>query len=258
MTIERQLEGLRRPAPAYLLEAVELGVGLVDGYQVFDSPLGLVAVAFNPGGVSAVDLADGGFPDRFLARFGRRLRSAAPPGPWISRIERALEQGRPGSLPVDLRSVTAFQRKILEIAATIPRGEVRPYSWLARIAGRPGASRAVGSTMARNPVPLIVPCHRVVRSDGHIGNYSLGGSQNKWNLLNAEGAHPADLEALAADGVRFVGSNTTRIYCYPTCRQARRITGGHRRLFHTSGEAEAAGYRSCRVCRPSEDDLTPI
>lgn len=256
MTIEAQLQRLRRPAPGRLAEAVELGLGLVDGYQVFDSPLGPVAVAFNPAGVSAVDLHDAGLFDRFLARFGRRLRPAAPPAAWGGRIERALEQGRPGSLPVDLRSVTAFQQTILAIAATIPRGEVRPYSWLARVAGRPGASRAVGSTMARNPVPLIVPCHRVVRSDGHIGNYSLGGPENKWDLLTAEGANPADLEALAASGVRFVGSDSTGIYCFPTCRNARRVTGHHRRLFHSSGEAEAAGYRACRLCRPAEEVAT--
>ena len=76
------------------------------------------------------------------------------------------------------------------IATTIPRGQVRPYQWLAQEAGKPGAARAVGSTMANNPVPLIVPCHRVVRADGSIGQYSLGGVENKRLLLAVEGWNP--------------------------------------------------------------------
>ena len=56
----------------------------------------------------------------------------------------------------------------------IPSGEVRPYGWVAREIGRPKAVRAVGSALGRNPVPVLIPCHRVVRSDGHVGNYGLG------------------------------------------------------------------------------------
>jgi O-6-methylguanine DNA methyltransferase len=250
--VESRLGSLRVAAPASLLTEVELGTGLVDGYTVVTSPVGEVIVAFNPNGVSAVDLADEGFGDRFRARFFRSLVAAEPPAVWVNRIEEALDRGRPGLLPIDFRSVTPFQQRILELAATIPRGQVRPYSWLARAAGKPGAARAVGSTMARNPVPLIVPCHRVIRSDGKIGNYSLGGPENKWELLAFEGAEPDRIESIAAAGVRLLGSDTTGIFCFPTCHQARRISESHLRRFRSESEAKSSGFRPCRICRPGD------
>ena len=75
-------------------------------------------------------------------------------------------------------------------ALEIPRGEVRPYGWIAAEIGRPKAVRAVGTALGHNPVPLIVPCHRVVRTDGTIGQYSLGGPGNKRTILSAEGLDP--------------------------------------------------------------------
>jgi O-6-methylguanine DNA methyltransferase len=237
-------------SPPGLLSSVELATGLADGFGVYDSPVGRVMVAFNPAGVSAVDLEDEGYEDRFRSRFGREIRRARPPAGWDVMIGKAIERGTPGQLPIDLGSVSWFQRQVLETTATIPRGEVRPYSWLAIQVGRPGAARAVGTTMARNPLPLIIPCHRVVRSDGRIGVYSLGGTDNKWLLLREEGANPEALEDLAARGIRVVGSDTTGIYCHPTCRNARRISDRHRRLFHSATEAAEAGYRPCHVCRP--------
>ena len=82
-------------------------------------------------------------------------------------------------------------------ALEIPRGEVRPYGWIAAEIGRPRAVRAVGTALGHNPVPLIVPCHRVVRTDGTIGQYSLGGPGNKRTILAAEGLDPEALEAAA-------------------------------------------------------------
>ena len=84
----------------------------------------------------------------------------------------------------------------------------------------------MGNALAANPVPLVVPCHRVVRADGRFGRYSLGADANKRRLLEAEGLDVADYEALAARGVRYLGSDSTGIYCHPTCRHARRITQG--------------------------------
>ncbi len=248
--IEADLNRLARPAPARMLMAVELGTGLVDGYTRYESPLGEVVVTFNPRGVSSVDLASGDFEDRFRSRYHRHLVAAMPPRAWQPVIGRAVEAGQPGNLPLDLTAVTEFQRQVLRIAGTIPRGQVRPYSWLAQTAGRPGAVRAVGSTMARNPVPLIVPCHRVVRSDGRIGKYSLGGPENKWSLLLVEGADPAHLEELAVNGIRYLGSDTTLIFCHPTCSNARRIAPSHLRHFPSKDSAASSGYRPCRVCRP--------
>lgn len=250
MTIEKELSTLRAEAPKKLVEAVELGTGIAEGFSIIDSHLGPLTVTFNPAGVSSVDLGSDGFEERFRSRFGRRLVEAHPPRHWRGWIEKAIDRGRPGRLPIDFRSVTPFQRSVLEVAATIPRGEVRPYSWLARRVGRPRAARAVGTTMARNPVPLIIPCHRVVRADGSFGKYSLGGATVKRKILDAEGARLDQLEDLASRGVKFLGSDTTKIYCLPSCRHARRISDPHRAQFRSNRDAERSGYRPCEVCKP--------
>jgi O-6-methylguanine DNA methyltransferase len=250
MSIEDTLATLRSPTPESLTTGALLGTGLVDGYQVFDSPVGDVVVSFNPLGVSSVDLADDASEDRFVGRFGRHMTPARPPQGWDKKIGRAIEQGTPADLPIDFRSVTAFRRQVLEVTSAIPRGQVRSYGWLARQVGNEGAVRAVGSTMASNPVPLIVPCHRVVRTDGTIGNYSLGGPHTKRQLLSHEGTDPDWLESLAARGVRFVGSDTTHVVCHPTCSNARRITDAHRVEFATMSAATESGFRPCRVCTP--------
>jgi methylated-DNA-[protein]-cysteine S-methyltransferase len=187
--IERQLAALRETAPAANLTAVELGTGLVDGYRTYDSPIGTVVVAFNPTGVSMVDLEEEA-EERFLSRFGRRLVPARPPSGWDRLIGSAIEAGTPGKLPLDLRVHSEFRRSVLLTAGTIPRGEVRSYGWLAEQVGSPRAFRAVGSTMAANTVPLIIPCHRVVRSDGSLGEYSMGGPENKVRLLEFEAGDP--------------------------------------------------------------------
>ncbi len=250
MNIENDLARLRSMAPPSVEPAVLLGTGISDGYAVFESPVGKVVVAFNPDGVSSVDLADDDAEDRFAERFHRRMLPARPPTGWEALIAKAIERGTPGSLPVDWRAVTGFQRSVLEETAKIPRGQVRSYGWLARHVGRDGAVRAVGSTMARNPVPLIVPCHRVVRTDGRIGNYSLGGPHNKRELLEHEGTDPSHLEQLATRGVRYLGSDTTGVFCHPTCGHARRITERHLVEFSSVTEATEAGFRPCLVCDP--------
>jgi O-6-methylguanine DNA methyltransferase len=249
-SIESELSGLRRPAPKTVTSGSLLGTGHVDGYARFESPVGEVIVSFNPRGISSVDLSDDASESRFQQRFRRRMIPARPPQGWEMRIGRAIERGTPGDLAVDFRSVTAFRRSVLEAAARIPHGQVRSYGWLAKQVGNEGAVRAVGSTMASNPVPLIVPCHRVVRTDGTIGNYSLGGPHNKRELLAHEGADPGWLEDLARRGVRYVGSDTTGIFCHPTCAHARRITPPHRVEFRSVDQAVTAGLRPCLVCAP--------
>lgn len=246
MNIEEELGSLRTEMPGPTTDAIRLGAGLIDGFDVFESPIGEVAIGFNIQGVSFVDLAAGFDPDQR----GRRTIEATPPKGWERKIERAIERGTPGDLPVDLTSVTAFQRSVLELAATIPFGQVRPYGWLADRIGNHGAVRAVGSTMAKNPLPLIIPCHRVVRSDGKIGNYSLGGTHNKIDLLDHEGVDLERLASLAARNIRFIGSDTTGIFCLPTCSHARRISDAHRVELRSAADADAAGFRPCKVCEP--------
>jgi len=82
--------------------------------------------------------------------------------------------------------MTTFQKKVLSVAKTIPRGEVRTYKWVAKECGAPGASRAVGSALSKNAKPFIIPCHRVIRSDGKVGGFVFGESR-KVKLLKSEG-----------------------------------------------------------------------
>lgn len=250
MSIESQLERLMGGLPDGISEGVALGTGIADGYDLYPSPLGEVAITFNVEGVSSVDLATDGYKERFVQRHGRRLFRAEPPSTWGRHIPEAVEAGTPGRLPVDLRSRSPFQARVLRIAATIPRGEVRPYGWLAREADRPGAARAVGSTMARNPIPLIIPCHRVVRSDGHLGEYSLGGSHNKWELLSHEGVEPAHLVELAEHRVRVQADPDTGRYHHPTCHLIRGSERWNVVDFTSTAGATAAGFRACEECRP--------
>jgi len=86
------------------------------------------------------------------------------------------------SCKLDLTGATPFFKRVLEITRSIPYGEVRSYSWIAGQAGKPLAARAVGQAMARNPVPIIVPCHRVVASDGSLGGFGGGLEMKTWLL----------------------------------------------------------------------------
>lgn len=250
MSIEKELGGLIGGLPEGLTEGVALGTGLADGYDLYETAIGEVVVTFNPDGVSSVDIADGSFDNRFKSRFGRSLLRAEAPTSWRKHIPTALDAGRPGKVPLDLRSVTPFQAEVLQVTATIPKGEVRPYAWLATEVARPKAIRAAGSAVARNPVPLIIPCHRVVRSDGHLGAYSLGGQDNKHELLESEGASPDWLEELASHHIRVRGNTSTGIYCHPTCQRIRRSKPDNVTDFRSGEEAGAAGLRPCQICRP--------
>jgi len=252
-TIEAAMADLAVPAPSSLRPAVLIETGLADAYARIDSVIGPLVVAWNGRGVSMVDVALDAptFEARHRALTGRAAFASSPmPSALARAIERRLDGDRRTRIELDLRGHTAFEQDVWRKALEIPRGEVRPYGWVAAEIGRPKAVRAVGTALGHNPVPLIVPCHRVVRTDGTIGQYSLGGPANKRAILRSEGLDPDELEGLAARGIRYLGSDTTGVACLPTCRNARRIASGHRVPFRSWGAVEAAGYRACRDCRP--------
>jgi methylated-DNA-[protein]-cysteine S-methyltransferase len=97
-------------------------------------------------------------------------------------------QLRSFSTPSDLSGLPLFTQAVLKITAKIPYGEVRSYRWVAERLGKPKATRAVGNALARNPIPIIIPCHRVVRADGSLGGYALG-LDWKRKLLELEQSH---------------------------------------------------------------------
>jgi O-6-methylguanine DNA methyltransferase len=143
------------------------------------------------------------------------------------------------SVPVDLSEVPDFQRRVLETARTIPFGEARPYAWVAERIGHPRAVRAVGTALGRNPVPLILPCHRVWRSDGGLGGY-LFGVEIKSRLLQLERTTPV-----------LEGCTTTRIVCRVGCVHGRHMRSENRVVFASVEDARTVGYRPCKVCRPA-------
>ncbi len=204
-----------RPNPAELLGHLDLAA----------SPTGITRVSFRRGQAKQEEPGGG--------RIGQMLRQAR------EELEEYLAGDRTFfTVRVDLSQVPEFDRVALEVASHIPYGEVRTYKWIAEQLGQPQAARAVGGAMAGNPVPLIVPCHRVVRSDGGLGGYSFG-LIHKEALLNMERS------------IRpYVGCASTKTYCRKGCVHERRIREGGRIHFAASADAKTSGYRPCQLCKP--------
>ncbi len=156
-----------------------------------NSPLGPLFVAVNEQGLCAVDF--GRQEADFLARLDPRARLAKNPKA-VQSVTAQLREYFSGDcssfkLPVDLRKLTAFQRSVLEITGRIASGQVWTYHRIAEELGRPRSSRPVGQALARNPVPIVIPCHRVIASNGSLGGYTGGsGIKAKRWLLQLEGA----------------------------------------------------------------------
>jgi len=165
------------------------GKGMRIKYTIAKSTLGDVLVAATERGVSAVYLGDAG------TRLATELRDEYPRAEivaekgafsdWVEEIVSRVEGGAPRrELPLDLQA-TAFQRRVWQELQKIPRGRTRTYAQVAKAVGKPGAIRAVARACATNPVSVVVPCHRVVRSDGNLAGYRWGISR-KQTLLNRE------------------------------------------------------------------------
>jgi AraC family transcriptional regulator of adaptative response/methylated-DNA-[protein]-cysteine methyltransferase len=170
------------------------GAGATIGYTVADSPLGALLVAATERGLCKVDVGDDAAT--LEARLAREFHGAARRrddealAPLVDAVLSRIDGNRPaGDVPLDVRG-TAFQRRVWEELRRIPLGETRTYSEVAAAIGAPGASRAVGSACGANPVPVVVPCHRVVPASGGVGNYGLG-PERKRRLLEREGASRA-------------------------------------------------------------------
>jgi len=167
--------------------------GLLDvAYRTMDSPAGTLLLAATPAGLVRVAFDRENHDDVLLelavAVSPRILRS--PRG--VDDVARQLDEYFAGrrrvfDVPVDLQLATGFRRAVLEHLREIPYGVTESYSAVARAAGSPRAVRAAGSACATNPIPLVVPCHRVVRSDGTYGQYR-GGPEVKHALLTMESA----------------------------------------------------------------------
>lgn len=147
-------------------------------YDVAASPFGRLLVAGTAHGISAIYLgdADGSLESALRKEYpeAQIRRDSAPVASWMHQLAEHLNGGRTRlRLPTDLQA-TAFQRQVWKELQRIPRGTQRTYREISRRIGRPGATRAVGSACARNPVSILIPCHRAVREDGGLGGYRWG------------------------------------------------------------------------------------
>src|SRR3989442_556157 len=165
------------------------GPGVTIGYLAVPCPLGTLLVAATRRGICRISLGDGAaeleaelrgeFPGADIRRDREEL------GRWVSAILRYLDGREPHlDLPLDIRA-TAFQRQVWEALPKIPYGRTRSYTEVARAIGRPRATRAVAQACATNPAALVIPCHRVVKSDGDLGGYRWG-IERKRALLRQE------------------------------------------------------------------------
>jgi methylated-DNA-[protein]-cysteine S-methyltransferase len=166
--------------------------GLLDvAYDFADTPLGRLLVAASRRGLCRISFDPE--PDRELEALARGFgaRVLRSPGP-LDAARRELDEYFEGrrhefDLPVDLEGVPAFQRTVLDELVRVPFGHLETYGGLAVRIGRPRAARAVGGALNRNPVPIVVPCHRVVGASGSLTGYG-GGLERKRALLGLEGA----------------------------------------------------------------------
>ena len=174
------------------------------GWAIFDTALGACAVAWGEAGIVGAQL-----PDRDAAALRARMKRRFPEGAEgapnadatqaIARIQ-ALLRGEPVDLSgtrIDWRGVPEFERRVFEAALSIPPGRTLTYGDIAQRIGEPGAARAVGHALGRNPYAPIVPCHRVLAAGGRSGGFSApGGVSTKLKMLAIEGARVGDEPSL--------------------------------------------------------------
>jgi methylated-DNA-[protein]-cysteine S-methyltransferase len=163
-------------------------------YCLFDTALGPFGIAWSDQGLSRLQLPEG---DR--AATEKRLGASASPGqppPWVEQVMAAIrrhlagERVDFGSAAVDLTSVGEFRRAVYAAARAVGWGQTASYGEIARRIGFAWGARAVGQALARNPLPLVVPCHRILTHDRRIGGFSAyGGTVTKQRLLALEGVH---------------------------------------------------------------------
>ncbi len=240
-------EGRRRFDKAFARERRPLArVGVID------SPVGRLFVADGPRGILAIHFMDGKGPaplDMMRGKFDVVEDQAA--ADRIGEEIRRFVGGDRAALKhsIDLSLVESdFKRRALTRLCKVPLGSVVTYQGLASAVGAPDGQRAIGNAMGSNPIPIYVPCHRVIKSDLSIGNYG-GGVPRKLKLLRAEGfAVGKDLRVPAH---AVMGHQRTHIYCRPQCSAAQRADMGRVYIFADPERARSAGLRACKICHPA-------
>jgi len=269
----RALEGLvadlrRAPLPGTdpTLARAELESRLADlkgrlvTFGIFPSPLGPILIARSEHGVSLVEYLES---QAATSRLARRLGADAVEDEAATEtFYRDLLDylgGRRTRLdwPLDLRWARSdFQRRVLQVTSQLPYGAVTSYGHIARDIGAPSATRAVAQALRRNPVPIAIPCHRVIGGSGDLTGYAGNKVALKQRLLSLEGVPVAGQGAPHIDRhamyVRYLAETE---YCLPTCESLTATPLAKLTLFGSRARAEAVGLAPCTSCRP---DLHPM
>jgi methylated-DNA-[protein]-cysteine S-methyltransferase len=232
-------------------------------YRVFDSPLGPILLAHSEQGVVLLEYLHGRRDVDASRLFRSRGMEPVEDGGEAERLYRDFQaylEGRTQHLewPLDLRLArSAFQRKVLERTAGIPYGAVVSYKRVARELGQPGAVRAVAQALRWNPIPIAIPCHRVVGASGLLTGYAGGETGRKRQLLATEGVPvvPAHDDFAIARGAMYMLAPGDSEYCLPSCPSPETLKSGLLTYFGSRSRAEAVGLRPCTTCRP---DLHPL
>jgi methylated-DNA-[protein]-cysteine S-methyltransferase len=175
-----------------LAEAAAAEGSLDVAYRTLDTPLGSLLLAATPAGLLRVAYASEGH-DAVLAALAARVSPRVLRAPArLDDVARQLDdyfarRRRSFEVPLDMQLARGFRRDVLDQLRTIGYGRTASYTTVAAAAGRPRAVRAAATACATNPLPIVIPCHRVVRSDGSLGRY-LGGAAAKQTLLSLEAA----------------------------------------------------------------------
>lgn len=189
-TAAQALEAPEHDSASFAARALDEGLADV-AYAHTDSPLGRLLVAATPSGLACISYLDFRPEDEVLTRLADRLSPRVVEAPArLDDVRRQLDDYFAGrlrefELPLDWGLVSDFGRRVLGSTAEIPFGGVATYGDIAKAIGSPGAARATGNALGSNPMPIVVPCHRVVRGGGKIGGYT-GGLERKELLLALE------------------------------------------------------------------------
>ena len=231
--------------------------------RVWSSPLGPILIARSDEGVVAVEYlesARGAVASRLLRRHGIEIiEDGTETDAFYQQILEYLAGNRTRlAWPLDFRLAgSEFQREVLRATAALPYGAVVSYAHLAREIGRPTATRAVAQALRHNPLPIVVPCHRVVGSSGALTGYAGNKLALKERLLTLEGvpvAHARREGHIVRDAM-YVRADHDTEYCVPTCGSLSTLPLWRLTLYSARERAEAAGLAPCTSCRP---DLHPI
>jgi methylated-DNA-[protein]-cysteine S-methyltransferase len=233
-------------------------------YRVFPSPLGPILIARSEHGVSLVEYLDRG-ADVKASRLGRvagvELRED---GAELEALHRELLEYLRGDRtrlewPLDLRLArTDFHRAVLRATAAIPYGAVTSYAGIAAELGKPAATRAVAQALRWNPLPIVVPCHRIIGTSGALTGYSGDRVGLKRELLAVEGIRAKGKRSdsrVARDTLYHYERNDQHEYCLPTCGDIARRPIGRVTLLASRELAGSLGLVPCTSCRP---DLHPL